>query len=201
MSKKSLLLWCDYKTLRNPKKKKPPHLIDSSLAVMFAALSPASFCLRGVEDAVMFPAGAHTLNAVYFAELMAASLNQHVGGWRAACTPKKKKKPFDFLSGAVLFISWSKRVKSTYFCSSLTLGSTSKAADLFWMLPSEELNPISVCKLLWIRPSDKQRDECKCWEHFWFNTSIQMSSPARFAALIKKQFCMLISQWRSMSDL
>lgn len=49
----------------------------------------------GFWDAVMFPAGAHTLNAVYFVELMAASLNQHVGGWRrGACTPKFIWFPF-----------------------------------------------------------------------------------------------------------
>lgn len=48
-----------------------------------AGCSFARLCLReerGISEAVRLPAGAHTLHAVYFAELMAASLNQHVGG-------------------------------------------------------------------------------------------------------------------------
>lgn len=99
---KRFSLWCDK---YSPKIK--IHQLGAFPAALFAILSPACLCLHekcGIWDAVMFPAGAHTLNAVYFAELMAASLNQHVGGWRAACTPKNS---FDFLSGAALFISWS----------------------------------------------------------------------------------------------
>ncbi len=81
---------------QTPSKNKNPsdqakHFQSSSL------FFPMRLCLHkkcGIWDAVMFPAGAHTPNAVYFAELMAASLNQHVGGWRAACTPKFIWFPF-----------------------------------------------------------------------------------------------------------
>ncbi len=51
----------------------------------------------------------------------------------------------------------SKRVKSTYFFSSLILRSTSNTADMFWVLLIEELNPISLFQLIWKRVSDKHR--------------------------------------------
>lgn len=117
-------------------------------------------CLRtkcDIWDAVMFPARAHTLNAVYFAELMAAALNQHVGGWRAACTPKIHLISFQKLHCSLAEATPSKSVKNTNFFTGLILCSTSNTTDLFWMFAIEELNPTSLCKFHWIKVSDQLR--------------------------------------------
>ena len=65
-------------------------------SVKFSFSSPCRLCLRQrnvvFEMLSCFQSGAHTLNAVCFAgSLWQHPLNQHVGGWRAPRTPKKKK--------------------------------------------------------------------------------------------------------------